>query len=894
MNAHHPSVRLYAMNRATAHRWGQWGVGLLVLALAAGLRLWQLDQLPPGLFFDEAFNGVNARAVSMGQAFPLYFPENNGREPLFIYLAALFVHRFGPTPYALRLCAAVIGILTVPVIYHAAQMLLRTENNQKSSTTNTPNSICWPALVAAAVIAFSFWHLSLSRLAFRVILLPPLSALAVAYFWRGWQGQRSQYYGWAGFWLGATLYTYTAARLLPIVIVLFVGYLACADLVRERFQLRRWWQQWQVRRQGLLLLITVAMITCVPLFYAIYTDPTLLVARTGDISIFTVSAKEMPGTPLERLGTNLSKTASAFYWEGDRNPRHNLPGRPFLDWPMALLFTLGWWYALRHGATARMQLLLLWMAIMLVPTLFSTEAPHALRSAGLLPPMALLIAIGAETMMRRLQEIRFGQVFGILLLITIIGYSGLITARDYFTRWAALPALGVAFDIDLQLAATTVMERLPSIAQGESLILSRRLYLSPQMRFAVGKLPRRDLPGDLPDAEETAANLPELAFLIEEDIDPNQLAYLLYNDQDNKTSDGMARVVASWLQTATTDEQQPLLLQLAGYEYTDIAAPLHQPSWPRLRLGNLPPSVPLSVVSPIRYPLNVTFANGMRLIGYDLTADPIGVDRATPAFLLTTFWQRPAQSMPLDTDSFNLFSHLVFNESQIQRNGELGGSYPLSLWQTGQRFDDRRLFLLEDPTVAGKVYFETGLYQAQGDEIRRIDIVDGNGNIADNQVILGATWVGTEPSQVDLASFTPLHVHFAEQIELVGWQWSPPTQGQESLQVTLAWRALDRMTTDYTAFIHLLNDAQEILSQGDQPPGGNENPTTQWAPDEINITHAELPIVTNTDLSTTLLRVGFYEPVSGLQLPITRIADGDIAPENTTYLLLNLNDPSFD
>lgn len=47
-----------------------------------------------------------------------------------------------------------------------------------------------------------------------------------------------------------------------------------------------------------------------------------------------------------RLLTSLRKTALGFYTQGDSNPRHNLPMRPFLDWPLALLFTLGWLRAL--------------------------------------------------------------------------------------------------------------------------------------------------------------------------------------------------------------------------------------------------------------------------------------------------------------------------------------------------------------------------------------------------------------------------------------------------------------------------------------------------------------------------------------------------------------------
>ena len=52
-------------------------MGALALAgivlLGAGLRLWHLSTLPPGLFYDEAVNGVDTRMVLSGAGLPLYF-----------------------------------------------------------------------------------------------------------------------------------------------------------------------------------------------------------------------------------------------------------------------------------------------------------------------------------------------------------------------------------------------------------------------------------------------------------------------------------------------------------------------------------------------------------------------------------------------------------------------------------------------------------------------------------------------------------------------------------------------------------------------------------------------------------------------------------------------------
>jgi len=64
-----------------------------VIALAGILRFWQLGDVPPGLYRDEAANGLDALDVIEGRRdgqSPFYFSANNGREPLYIYLTTLF------------------------------------------------------------------------------------------------------------------------------------------------------------------------------------------------------------------------------------------------------------------------------------------------------------------------------------------------------------------------------------------------------------------------------------------------------------------------------------------------------------------------------------------------------------------------------------------------------------------------------------------------------------------------------------------------------------------------------------------------------------------------------------------------------------------------------------
>jgi hypothetical protein len=56
-----------------------------VLLLGAALRLIALDQVPPGLSHDEAYNGITALEVWLLGRRDIFFEIYNGIEPLIIY-----------------------------------------------------------------------------------------------------------------------------------------------------------------------------------------------------------------------------------------------------------------------------------------------------------------------------------------------------------------------------------------------------------------------------------------------------------------------------------------------------------------------------------------------------------------------------------------------------------------------------------------------------------------------------------------------------------------------------------------------------------------------------------------------------------------------------------------
>ncbi len=67
-------------------RW-EWPVVIGLLLIAFFFRVWQLNDVPPGLHHDEVIIGQVAKDILRGH-FGIYFTAGYGHEPLYHYLVA--------------------------------------------------------------------------------------------------------------------------------------------------------------------------------------------------------------------------------------------------------------------------------------------------------------------------------------------------------------------------------------------------------------------------------------------------------------------------------------------------------------------------------------------------------------------------------------------------------------------------------------------------------------------------------------------------------------------------------------------------------------------------------------------------------------------------------------
>ncbi len=131
---------------------------IFILAIAVSMRFTSLGTNPPDLYWDEVAIGYDAFSVlktgndQHGVPLPLFFESfGDWKLPGYIYTLVPFIAIFGLNEIAVRIPSALLGSLTVLVLFFII----------KSQTKNIQLSLC-----SALLLAISPWHIQFSRAAF--------------------------------------------------------------------------------------------------------------------------------------------------------------------------------------------------------------------------------------------------------------------------------------------------------------------------------------------------------------------------------------------------------------------------------------------------------------------------------------------------------------------------------------------------------------------------------------------------------------------------------------------------------------------------------------------------------------------------------------------------------
>ena len=325
-----------------------------ILLLALLLRVLFLGTIPNGFFTDEASNAYDAYSIlhtsrdQYGEFLPWYFKSaNDYREGLYMYLMVPFIKIFGLTPFGARITSAIIGTITVLVVYYLAKEIF----NQKVG------------LLSALFLAILPWHVHFSRITFRAILVPCLFCLSLLFFIKSFK--RPQWLILSGFLFSISIYTYNSAR---VFIPLFL--LAVAIIY--------WEHLWKNRSYTLLGLLAFLVIFIPQLLYHLSPEG---MARANTVGI---------QTDINKIVSDYFSYFSLkfLFIEGDPIPRHKIGGMGELYGFQLPLLIFGI-VRLIISKNPHRWLLLVWLILYPIPAAFISP-DSAVRTLVGTPLFAIL------------------------------------------------------------------------------------------------------------------------------------------------------------------------------------------------------------------------------------------------------------------------------------------------------------------------------------------------------------------------------------------------------------------------------------------------------------------------------------------------------------------------
>lgn len=248
-------------------------------------------------------------------------------------------------------------------------------------------------------------------------------------------------------------------------------------------------------------------------------------------------------------------------------------------------------------------------------------------------------------------------------------------------------------------------------------------------------------------------------------------------------------------------------------------------------------------------PMRVEFGETARLLGYRVEPQAIGPDGTVE---VTLYWQPLTRTV----QDYAVFVHLLSDVGTMiaQRDTYPGlGRYPTTVWRPGVAFADTyRVRIPETAYTPDSGYVQVGLYLPDGPRL-----TTPNGQDA---IRLSPVEIRPRPGEFP----NPLDANFGDRIALVGYTLDRRVaRPGEAIHLTLYWKALTPMQTDYNVFVHVLGVQNQVWGWSDGWPVEGRSPTSLWRPGDVVEDMRTLTIGETTPPGFYDIEVGLYTIAEG-------------------------------
>lgn len=405
-----------------------------ILLLALVLRLFSLSTTPASLNWDEVSQGYTAYSVSetgkdeWGEKTPIFFRSyGEWKSATYIYLLIPFIRVFGLTPLAIRLPSAILGVVSVYLIYLLGKKLFSKE----------------VGLWASFLMAVTPWSLFLSRPAFEANVSLTLFLAGIYLLLKiGENNSKLNQYFYpvaSAIMFGLSPHTYNSAKVVVPLLVLFLIY----------------WTKLYKNLKSLFLLLFVLALFALPIIsnlfsgysQARYTQVSITTDGEALTKFYELRTSLPLSSPMDKILINkgsffiyqfvdnfLSYLSPGFLaWHGGRHTQQSMPYHGVLYLTQFVALVIGFFVSLKHKNIALIYLLII---LGLIPASMTRDPEHALRAILAIPGYIFLASLGFDHLRTSGSKITKPAIYLLVLEVAIysFAYFGWY-ARAYARDW---------------------------------------------------------------------------------------------------------------------------------------------------------------------------------------------------------------------------------------------------------------------------------------------------------------------------------------------------------------------------------------------------------------------------------------------------------------------------
>ncbi|HRN69602.1 MAG TPA: glycosyltransferase family 39 protein [Candidatus Woesebacteria bacterium] len=379
-------------------------IPIILGVMAIAVIFYKFTDIPPLMNKDEQEFAILALSLGNSPYIP-YSPLATGHATLYFYMILASFNIFGLNTFALRLPAALFGVLNVLVFYYLIRYIFGYKHKLH---------IIIPFLTTCILIS-SRWYINFARFAFEATLLLFLELISTFAIFKYEETKKIRFLIISGIFAGLAYNSYTPGRLFFILPL-------CLLLLNISVKALSW-----NMIKPVLIFLASFMVMILPL--------TIYLSQNTDTRIyqqfFITNEQETIWTRMQWLWQNIiNNFVNMFFFTGDVNGIHNYPYKPALNPLIGLLFIGGLILSIKHIKNKFDLFFISYFILSIIPTIFTYpwENPNMLRTFTALPAIVYFCGKSIIFLLERLKYNLLITSIITLLLIISAGYE----LRTYF------------------------------------------------------------------------------------------------------------------------------------------------------------------------------------------------------------------------------------------------------------------------------------------------------------------------------------------------------------------------------------------------------------------------------------------------------------------------------